>query len=1250
MSFVHLHCHTEYSLLDGFSNIKKMVARAKALGMPALAITDHGTMHGVIDFFSAATEAGIKPIIGLEAYLAPRGMGDKDPAKDKKPYHLLLLAQNQTGYTNLLKIASAAQLEGFYYYPRIDRNFLAAHSAGLICTTGCLAAEAPRLLNDGRTEEARQRLDWYYEVFGPERFFFELQHHDIPELLTLNKRLLELGPRYQARYIATNDVHYINPEDARLQDIMLAIQTGALLADEKRMRMSGQDYYLRTPTEMQALFAEVPSALSNTLLVAEMCDVNLKTKGYHLPQFPVPAGHTAESYLRALCEDGLTKRYGARAADETVRRRLEYELGVIVNMGFAAYFLIVWDLCRYATAQNIWYNARGSAAGSMVAYVLEITLVEPLEHGLIFERFLNPSRVSMPDIDLDFQDDLRYRLLEYCANKYGSDKVAQIITFGTLGARAAIRDVGRVMGVPLKAVDQIAKTVPNVPGKPVTIKDVLAENADLQKMLAEGVAYRDGNEEASLPADKVRDLVETASQLEGVVRNVGTHAAGVVVADQDITTYLPLHRPTSNAEDTPIKTVTQFEMGILEKLGMLKVDFLGLATLTVMQRACALIQQRHGKTYTLNNIPTDDKKAYDLMGKGHTAGVFQVEGGGMTRYLVQMKPRTLDNLIAMISLYRPGPLEFIPNYIRRMHGEETVEYRHPTLEPIFKDTYGIPVYQEQIMRAAVDLAGYSMSESDDLRKAIAKKQKDSLLKHQQKFITGAVERGIPQPAAEAIFHDWEEFARYGFNKSHAADYGVIAAQTAYLKAHYPAEYMAALLSVARNDTDKVAAYMDECRSMGMDVLPPDLNTSGLDFTIEDRPKTSPAIRFGLGAVKNVGEGPVAALTQARASGGRFKSLDDLCQRVDLRQVGKRALECLIKVGALDSLHPRRKQLFESLDRLVQTSASHFRAEAAGQFSLFGGATAVLARVQLEKDSGEFDEKTKREYEKELIGLHLTPHPEYAKLESWRDHITARKSDLTESLHGKNVVMAGIVVSMRTHQTKKGDAMGFATIEDATGNQELVFFPKAWQAHQSKLKEGAAILVRGKVDAQNTSLIKLLVDDVTDESQVLTAAPATYRATQAVAFGEYPEEPPLSLTEAPADYEAAQFAAATAPPEMPDDWPPDMLAASVSAPSLAPAKASAPAPVALPATPTPSIMPKTVRLTFHAHGEVLAEARKLKQAYELLCATPGPDKFEFTVIENGQTHRVAYGRRVLVNEGVLEGLKRLVGASAIEVIK
>jgi DNA polymerase-3 subunit alpha len=1092
MSFVHLHVHSEYSLLDGFSNIKKLIKRAKEMNMPALALTDHGTMFGVIDFYNAATSAGIKPIIGVESYLAARDMSSRDPQFDKKSSHLLLLAENDTGYRNLLEIASAAQLDGFYYYPRVDHEFLAKHSAGLICTSGCMSAEVPRLLQNGDFEGARKQLDWYYEVFGPERFYLELQEHDIPELANINKMLVDLGRRYEAKFVATNDVHYINREDARLQDILLAIQTGCVLSDPNRMRMTDNSYYLRSAEEMARLFAEVPDALSNSLLIAERCNIDLSFKGYHLPHFPVPEGKTAESYLRELCEAGLQKRYGARASDPAVRQRLDYELGIIHKMGFDTYFLIVWDLCSFARKEGIWYNARGSAAGSMTAYTLDITRVDPIDHGLIFERFLNPGRISMPDIDLDFRDDRRVEMLKYTAQKYGDDKVAQIITFGTLGARAAIRDVGRVMDIPLSEVDRVAKLIPNIPGKPVTVEQALEEITEF-KDLYKSESY-------------LKELIDTAKDMEGVVRNAGTHAAGVIITDKPTIDYIPLHRPTGNAgstgspsEEIPIKTVTQFEMSIVESLGLLKVDFLGLDTLSIMARACDLIRERRGIDLNLDNIPIDDPATYELLGRGDTAGVFQVEGSGMRRWLMQMKPKELANVIAMVALFRPGPMDFIPGYIRRMHGEEEVQYRHPALEPIFKETYGYPVYQEQLMFAVMNLAGYTAPEADDLRKAVSKKLKEKLFKHREKFVAGAVERGILQETAEAIFSDWEEFARYGFNKAHAADYGILSVQTAYLKTHYPVEYMTAVLSVRKNDSAKVALYVVDCRRMGIAVEPPDINNSNWDFTIEDCPDGTSSIRFGLGAVKNVGQGPVDVFLKARQDGS-FTDLNDLARRADLRQVGKRALESLIKVGALDSLGPRIA-LLESIDRIASVSASHFRAAEMGQMSLFGAHTGITEEIVLPKTNAEISRREILNWERELIGLYVSDHPLSPVMDDLTEAVTHFSGQLSEANPNDRVRVAGIVTRLRHHQSKAGKPMGFVTLEDLQGNIELVVFPRVWEKFSMIIDVDKIILVDGRIDNSGAEP-KVLVDNIsTDFTRVVSSEAIPAASTQAVTYAE-----------------------------------------------------------------------------------------------------------------------------------------------------
>jgi DNA polymerase-3 subunit alpha len=1075
MSFAHLHVHTVYSLLDGFSNIKKLIKRAKEMDMPAIGLTDHGTMFGAIDFYNEATKAGIKPVIGVETYVANRTMADRDPNFDKKRFHLVLLAQNEVGYKNLLKIASASQLEGFYYKPRVDHQFLAEHSEGLIATTSCMAGEVPQALLKGDLKGAKEKFDFYYDAFGPENFFVELQHHDIPELPELNRNLIELNKRYNVQYVATNDVHYVDADDFRLQDILLAIQTGCLLTDTKRMRMSDASYHLRSPQEMKALFGDIPGALSNTLAIAERCELDLGFKGYRLPLFPVPDGKTAQSYLRDLCEKGARLRYGDAASSEEVTKRLDYELDIIHTMGFDAYFLIVWDLCDQAAKRGIWYTARGSAAGSIVAYCLRITTVDPLSNGLIFERFLNPGRVSMPDIDLDFPDDRRAEMMGYCAEKYGQDKVAQIITFGTLKARAAVRDVGRVMAISLDEVDRVAKLIPAIPGKPVTIEEAIDQVPDLAKL------YRGDN--------RVRDLLDTAKHMEGVVRNAGTHAAGVVITDKPVIEYAPLHRPTSDSADLPIKTVTQFEMNIVDKMGLLKVDFLGLTTLTVMARACELIEKRHGIKFTLDNIPVDDPRAFEWMGRGDTAGMFQVEGSGMTRFIMQMKPQNLDNVIAMIALFRPGPMDFIPSYIERMHGKETTTYIHDALEPIFADTYGIAVYQEQIMRAAVDIAGYTNSEADDLRKAIAKKIVEKLLDHREKFKKGASERGVmPPEVADEIFENWLEFARYGFNKSHAAVYGVIAVQTAYLKAYYPTEYMTATLSAHKSDTDRVALYVADCRRMGIEVLPPDINTSGWDFTIEDRPNDSSCIRFGMGAVKNVGNAPADIIRKTREDSGPFEDLSDLARRLDLRSVGKRALDSLIKVGALDKLGPRAA-LLESLDRIVSISTSHFKAAEAGQISLFGEETGLVTKIQLpDLPDDHIDRREILNWERDLIGLYVSDHPLSPYFEQLRRVTSHLSGELGTVSHESRVRVAGLVTKLKRHTTKKGKPMAFSTIEDVQGPIELVVFPRTWTEFQDLLEPDNVILVEGKIDALGADP-KILVDSITTEWTLLDPADA-----------------------------------------------------------------------------------------------------------------------------------------------------------------
>ena len=1065
MSFVHLHVHSEYSLLDGFSRIPKLVARAKQFNMPALALTDHGVLFGAVEFYREAIKGGVKPIIGMEAYVASRGMKDRDSKLDAKSFHLLLLAQNDVGYRNLLTIASASQLEGFYYRPRVDHEFLENHSEGLIATTGCMSGEVPRALLNGDEKKAHVLLDWYYDVFGSENFFIELQDHDVPELRELNKSLIQLAKRHKSRFVATNDVHYVSPQDAVLQDILLCVQTGSLRDDPNRMRMTDDSYYLRSREEMEALFGEVPGALDNPVLIAERCEVNLDFMGYQLPDFEVPEDQNAKSYLKHLCQQGLEKRYNSNSSDPELQKRLDYELDIIHQMGFDTYFLIVWDLCRFAREQRIWYNARGSAAGSIVAYCLEITLVDPIAHELIFERFLNPGRVNMPDIDLDFQDDYRYKMLEYTADKYGRDKVAQIITFGTLGARAAIRDVGRVLDIPLPEVDRVAKQIPNIPGKPITIPEALERVASFREIY-DKTPY-------------LQEMIDTAVQLEGVKRNAGTHAAGVIITPNPIVDYVPLHRPTKGGlADSPIGAITQFEMQILDSLGLLKVDFLGLSTLTLMARACDLIENRHGVKMDINSIPLDNPETYELLGRGNVLGVFQVEGAGMRRNLMQMKPTSLDHVIAMVALYRPGPMDFIPDFIRRMHGEDEVSYRHPDLEPILKETYGITVYQEQIMYTAMKLAGYSASEADNLRIAVAKKKAGALQDQRGKFVQGAVENGISETTGNSIFDDWEAFARYGFPKGHAADYAVICVQTAYLKAHYPIEYMTALLSVFKNDIDKIALYVADCKRMFIEILAPDINQSDLDFAIEDRTDYLSAIRFGLTAVKNVSEGAVQIIIEERRESGPFKNLHDFTRRIDLRNVGKRALECLIRVGALD-LFGSRSDLSNSIDRIASISSVHFRAAEVGQLSLFGSTSDMQDDILLSSAAHEYSARQQLEWERELLGVYVSDHPLAPHMEALTQIVTHFSAELNEAEQGQLVTVAGEISQIRPYQTRAGKAMGFVALEDIQGTIDLVIFSRVWGRVKDWLENGLIVKIKGKVDKERGDP-KILVDEISRE--------------------------------------------------------------------------------------------------------------------------------------------------------------------------
>jgi DNA polymerase-3 subunit alpha len=1058
--FVHLHVHSTYSLLDGLAHAEDLVKRARELDMPALAITDHGVMYGAVEFYQKARKYSIKPIIGIEMYIAPRRMTDRDPQKDKSSHHIVLLAKDKAGYQNLLRIATAGQLEGFYYKPRVDKSYLRKHAQGLIALTGCGSGEIPRLVRDGRLKKAREVATWYRDTFGTDGFYFELQRHEgLPELEQINTGLVALSEEMDIPLVATNDVHYVLPEHAQAQEILLCIQTNTTINDPKHMTMGDESFYLKSSEEMAALFPEWPEALENSLRIAEACDLRLDFEDYHLPFFKVPEGHTPQSYLAHLCREGLQRRYAVVTPE--LEARLRYELDLIHRMGFDTYFLIVWDLVREANSRGIMVGpGRGSAAASLVSYCLDITQLDPLFHGLIFERFLNPGRVTMPDIDMDFPDDRRDELIQYTIEKYGQDKVAQIITFGTMGARAAIRDAGRALDLPLPEVDRVAKLIPF--GPKVKIDQGLQKVPELRAM------YESKEEDKS----HIRKLIDTARSMEGVARHASTHAAGIVIGDAPLVNYTPLHRPTKGGAGA----ITQYTMEVLEDIGLLKMDYLGLSTLTIIQRTLDLLWETRGTKLTPNDIPLDDPAIYELLSSGEVAGIFQVESAGMRRVLTSLRPSEFNDIVAVISLYRPGPMEYIDNYVDRKHGHQEVAYRHPKLEPILKETYGIIVFQEQIIRLMTDLAGYSAADADLVRRAVGKKKKKELLKHRSSFVEGVVEHGgLPEAVAEQIFSDIEYFARYGFNKAHAASYAVLTCQTAYLKAKYPVEYMAAMLSVERNNTDKVAVLIAECRRLGIEVLPPDVCRSGLDFVIEGGD-----IRFGLGAIKNVGEGPIAAILEARQEGGAFEDIDDFCTRVDLSQVNRRALESLIKAGAMDSLG-RREQLLEIIDRMIQKSNMEHRVSP--QLDMFNlpafansGANIVLSTSL--PDVPPVPSKELLRWEKELVGLYVSAHPLQQVAANLEDTVTAFCGQIDESMVNQKVVVAGMVTWVRPHITKNDNPMAFVQLEDLQGSIEVVVFPSVYEGTRELWEPDKILVVKGRVDVRGREP-KIICESVQD---------------------------------------------------------------------------------------------------------------------------------------------------------------------------
>ena len=1045
-TFVHLHVHSEYSLLDGACRIPELAKRAAELKMPALALSDHGNLFGAIEFYKECRANGVKPIIGCEVYLAPGSRLERKANSPKEAStHFLLLAKNETGYKNLVKLVSAAHLEGMYYKPRIDKEILAQYSEGLIGTSACLAGEVARHIMAGRTKDAENSIDTFKNIFAPGDFYLEIADHGIPQQHTVAAELLKYGKQFGLKIVATNDVHYLRKEHAAAHDVLLCIQTGAKVADENRMRYSTTEFYLKTTEEMAALFKDVPDALATTLEIAEKCDLKLVLGENKFPAYTVPEGETREAYLRRLCEEGLVRRFGERAQEPELRQRLDFELDVLGKTGFTSYFLIVWDFIDYAKRNGIPVGpGRGSAAGSLIAYVLGITDLDPLRYGLFFERFLNPERISPPDIDIDFCYNRRPEVIDYVRKKYGERCVAQIITFGTLGAKMAIRDVGRVMGLSYGEADRLAKMIPFDPK--MTLEKAFKESPDFKR------AY---DEE-----DVTRQVIDSALTLEGVSRQAGVHAAGVVISDHDLTEYVPL------TLDDHGGIVTQYSMDPLGELGLLKMDFLGLKTLTVIQDALQLVEETTGKKIDPLDIPLDDAETFEMLSRAQNVGVFQVESPGMCDACRRVRPRVIEDIIALVALYRPGPMEFIPLYADRKSGKVPVEYDHPLLESILKETYGIMVYQEQVMQAAQILAGYTLGSADVLRRAMGKKKPEEMAKQRAIFVEGCAKKNnIKADKANQLFDVLDKFAGYGFNKAHAACYGVLAYQTAWLKARYPVQFIAALLSNELDNTDKIAQFVAEAKAMSIAVLPPSVNESGSVFTVKEK-----SIRFGLSAVKNVGEAAVKLIIAAREKEGPFRDLHDLCSRVESRGMNKKLVESLVKCGACDDFGSNRAELVTQIDGALAQASAKARDRDAGQASLLdllGPMEPVAKKASGSSKVTAVPEWSLRErlgYEKELLGFYITGHPldeHRADLEAFQIHTIAQLREVPEEIDTR---ICGLITKVEIRTTQK-DKKPWArvTFEDQTGSLEVLVFPDNYASLPRPLGVGEVIVISGQLD-------------------------------------------------------------------------------------------------------------------------------------------------------------------------------------------
>ncbi len=1068
MNFTHLHVHTEYSLLDGSNKIKELIGRTKELGMDSVAITDHGVMYGVIDFYKEATKNGIRPIIGCEVYVAPGSRFDRDPSASNRYHHLVLLAENNEGYHNLIKIVSRGFTEGFYYKPRIDKELIRQYHQGIIALSACLAGEVPDLISRGFYEEAKQAALEMEEVFGRGNYFLELQDHGIPMQKTVNQALLRMSKETGIELVATNDIHYTYAEDAEAHDILLCIQTGKKVTDEDRMRYEGGQFYVKSPEEMAQLFPYALEALENTHKIAMRCHVEIEFGHYKLPKFPVPDGYSAWEYLQKLVYDGFAKRYPDQP--EPLKERMDYELNTIRTMGFVDYFLIVWDFIHYAKQNGISVGpGRGSAAGSIVSYCLEITNLDPIKYQLLFERFLNPQRVTMPDIDVDFCFERRQEVIDYVVRKYGKDHVAQIVTFGTMAARAVIRDVGRVLDMPYAFVDSVAKMIPTELG--ITIDKALKHNPEFK------AAYDSDTQ--------IHYLVDMSKRLEGLPRHASMHAAGVVISPKAVDEYVPLSRGSDDA------ITTQFTMTTLEELGLLKMDFLGLRTLTVIQNAVRLINRRPGVSVNIDEIDYDDKNVFDLISSGKTEGVFQLESSGMKNFMKELKPNSLEDIIAGISLYRPGPMDFIPRYIEGKNNPDSIHYDCPQLEEILAPTYGCIVYQEQVMEIVMRLAGYDLGRSDLVRRAMSKKKADVMAKEREYFVygneeyhvPGCIANGLDEKTANKIFDEMTDFAKYAFNKSHAAAYTIVSYQTAWLKCYYPVEFMAALMTSVMDKSTKVAEYVMVCRQMGIEILPPDINDSERDFSVTDG-----KIRYALSAIKSIGRTFIDGMVKERDYGGPFKNLKDFCERMYGKDLNKRTIENFIKGGAVDSLgHTRRQQMMVYAQMLDQVAADRKKAMS-GQMSLFDFVSDE------EKESfmihypqvGEYDKEDLLAYEKEVLGIYVSGHPleEYAQvLEKETTAVSADfiPDDETGDISlkdGQIVTVGGMIETKTLKVTRTNKMMAFLNLEDLYGSVEVVVFPNDYERNKAYLNEEEKILVRGRVSASEDQQAKVICEKIT----------------------------------------------------------------------------------------------------------------------------------------------------------------------------